>query len=65
MDTLGIMNTFGWSDPRVMAGYTRLLPESLRNSYANAMDQVERDGDDVSPLPTSIEDYFDVEASAK
>jgi integrase/recombinase XerD len=65
MDTLGVMSTFGWTSPRVMAGYTRLLPESLRNSYANAMDQVERDGDDVSPLPTSIEDYFDAEASAK
>ena len=65
MDPLSVMRTFGWTDEKVMAGYTRLLPESLRNSYANAMDQVERDRDDVSPLPTSIEDYFDAEASAK
>jgi hypothetical protein len=65
MDPLSVMKTFGWSDPKVMAGYTRLLPESLRNSYSDAMDQVERDRDDVGPLPTSIEDYFDAEASAK
>lgn len=65
MDPLSVMKTFGWTSERVMAGYARLLPESLRNSYADAMDQVEREGDDASPQLTSIEDYFDAEASAK
>jgi integrase/recombinase XerD len=65
MDALSVMETFGWTSPRVMAGYTRLLPESLRNSYANAMDQVERDGDDETLQPTSIEAYFDAETSTK
>jgi integrase len=29
MDPLSVMKTFGWTSERVMAGYTRLLPESL------------------------------------
>jgi integrase/recombinase XerD len=29
MDPLGVMTTFGWKSEKVMAGYTRLLPESL------------------------------------
>jgi hypothetical protein len=65
MDPLSVMKTFGWTSERVMAGYTRILPESLRNSYADAMDQVEREGDDETLQPTSIEAYFDAETTPK
>jgi len=65
MDALSVMNTFGWTSERVMAGYTRLLPESLRSSYANAMDQIELEASDESMKPTSIEAYFDAEERTK
>jgi integrase len=65
MDPLGMMKTFGWKSEKVMAGYTRLLPETLRESYIRAMDQVERDDNDESPQSTSIEAYFEAEAAPK
>ena len=65
MDTLSVMNTFGWTSERAMAGYTRLLSEDLRSSYAHAMDQIELEASDESMKPTSIEAYFDAEERTK
>ena len=65
MDSLGIMTTFGWKSEKVMQGYTRLLPENLRESYTRAMDEVAR-GDTATTLqPESIEAYFAADTSAK
>jgi integrase len=65
MDPLGVMKTFGWQSEKVMQGYTRLLPETLRESYVRAMDQVEREAGDEGPQSTSIEAYFEAETAPK
>jgi site-specific recombinase XerD len=58
MDPLSVMHTFGWESQKVMQGYTRLLPATVRESYARAMDKVEADGAIAPSKPESIEAYF-------
>jgi integrase/recombinase XerD len=65
MDPLGMMQTFGWKSEKVMQGYTRLLPETLRASYTRAMDEVAREGTAINLQPESIEAYFAADTSAK
>ena len=65
MDALGILQTFGWKSEKVMGGYTRVLPETLRASYHRAMDQVSREGADITLQPESIEAYFAAQATTK
>jgi len=65
MDALSVMSTFGWKSEQVMQGYTRLLPESLRESYMSAMDQVERETLEGSARTESLEAYFAAAAPAK
>lgn len=65
MDPIGVMNTFGWKSEKVMQGYTRLLPETLRESYTRAMDQIEREAGTENLSPTSIEDYLNMDTQLK
>jgi integrase len=59
MDAYSVMQTFGWQSEKVMQGYTRLLPEAVREAYSRAMDKVELDdAGQEGQQPQSIEDFF-------
>jgi len=58
MDPLSVMHIFGWESQKVMQGYTRLRPQTVRESYARAMDKVEANGAVKESQPESIEAYF-------
>jgi len=63
MDALHMMRTFGWESQKVMDGYTRILPPTLRASYAQAMEKVERDQAEGIGRSESLEAYFSRENS--
>jgi site-specific recombinase XerD len=58
MDPLSVMHTFGWESQKVMQNYTRLLPQTARESYARAMDKVDAKDDAHPSQPQPIEAYF-------
>lgn len=58
MDAYSIMRTFGWTSERVMQNYAQLLPETLRNSYAKAMDRLDKEPDKLAPASEPLEAYF-------
>ena len=65
MDPLSVMHTFGWESQKVMQNYTRLLPQTVRESYARAMDKVEAAGAVKESQPESIEAYFETRSTPK
>jgi site-specific recombinase XerD len=65
MDPLSVMHTFGWESQKVMQNYTRLLPQTARESYARAMDKVEVTSVVNESQPESIEAYFASRTSPK